>query len=237
MKALERGTRRPQGATEAAEGATGPAESAARAAENAPDAAESAADRGVLLPAERVLALSDGVFAVAATLLVVDVRLPRGLAAFDWDALGAISANILGYVISFLVAGQLWIAYQRKMRFVERVDMKAVWLNLLFLMVVAFIPFTTSTLSEYGNRQAVILYALVFIAASLMLAAFWLYLCRHPGWLKAGQDSEAHRRERRRGWLPPLVFLASIPIAFVDPDWAMYCWLLLAPLGMLMKRR
>ena len=175
-------------------------------------------------------------FAVAATLLVVDVRLPPGLATFDWMALGAISANILGYVISFLVAGQLWIAYHRKMRFVERVDIKAVWLNLLFLMVVAFIPFTTSTLSEYGNRQAVVLYALVFITASLMLSMFWLYLCRHPDWLNDAQDSEAHRRERRRGWLPPLVFLASIPIAFVNPDWAMYSWLLLAPLGMLARR-
>ncbi|MFP5405787.1 MAG: hypothetical protein ACLGHY_05445, partial [Gammaproteobacteria bacterium] len=107
----------------------------------------------------------------------------------------------------------------------------------LFLMIVAFIPFTTATLGKYGNRQAVILYAVVFVAASVMLSMLWFYIARHPAWLTGGQATDEHRRERNWGLLPPLVFLASIPIAFIDADWAMYSWLLLVPIAMLRRRR
>ncbi len=191
----------------------------------------------VLFPSERIIALSDGVFSVAATLLIMDVRLPASGSPFEWAAFTGIWPRVLGYAISFLVTGQFWIAYHRKMRFVERVDVRAVWLNLVFLMTVAFIPFSTSVLSEHGNRDAVVLYALTAIAASTMLLLLWLYIGRHSAWLHGGRATQEQQSERLRGLAPPLVFLVSIPIAFLDPDWAMYSWILLVPIVVLMARR
>lgn len=189
-------------------------------------------------PTERAAALSDGLFSIAATLLVIDVRLPPGEGAFHWAMLGQIAPRILGYLISFVVIGQLWIAHHRKLRVVERIDARGLWLNLLFLMFVAFIPFPTAVLSEHGNRDAVVLYALTIVAASSMLVLLWLHLGRHRAWLVQGPTQAAdHRRELQRTLLVPAVFLLSMPLAWVDPAWAMYSWLLLVPAALVLGRR
>ncbi len=189
-------------------------------------------------PTERAAALSDGVFAVAATLLVIDVRLPAGQGGFTFAMLGPIAPQILGYVISFLVTGQMWLAYHRKLQLVQRIDKRGLALNLLFLMCVAFIPFSTAVLSAHGTRDAVVLYALTIVAASAMLTLLWLHLRRHRDWLVAGPHAGVdHRREALRTLLVPAVFLLSIPLAWLDPDWAMASWLLLVPAALLVGRR
>ncbi len=189
-------------------------------------------------PTDRAAALSDGLFSIAATLLVIDVRLPPGEETFHWAMLGQIAPRILGYLISFLVIGQLWIAHHRKLRMVERIDARALWLNLLFLMLVAFIPFPTAVLSEHGNRDAVVFYAATIVAASSMLLLLWLHLGRHRDWLVQGPSLAAEfRREGRRTLLVPAVFLLSMPLAWLDPAWAMYSWLLLLPAALLLGRR
>ncbi len=188
-------------------------------------------------PTERAAALSDGLFSIAATLLVIDVRLPSGEGAFHWAMLGQVAPRILGYLISFLVIGQLWIAHHRKLRLVERIDARGLWLNLLFLMFVAFIPFPTSVLSEHGNREAVLLYALTIVVASSMLMLLWMHLGRHREWLVQGPALAAdYRREWRRTLLVPTVFLLSMPLAWLDPAWAMYSWLLLVPAALVLGR-
>lgn len=189
-------------------------------------------------PTDRAAALSDGLFSIAATLLVIDVRLPPGEETFHWTMLGQIAPRILGYLISFVVIGQLWIAHHRKLRMVERIDARALWLNLLFLMLVAFIPFPTAVLSEHGNRDAVVFYAATIVAASSMLLLLWLHLGRHRDWLVQGPSLAADvSREGRRTLLVPAVFLLSMPLAWLDPAWAMYSWLLLLPAALLLGRR
>ncbi len=189
-------------------------------------------------PTDRAAALSDGLFSIAATLLVIDVRLPPGEETFHWTMLGQIAPRILGYLISFVVIGQLWIAHHRKLRMVERIDARALWLNLLFLMLVAFIPFPTAVLSEHGNRDAVVFYAATIVAASSMLMLLWLHLGRHRDWLVQGPSLAADvSREGRRTLLVPAVFLLSMPLAWLDPAWAMYSWLLLLPAALLLGRR
>lgn len=189
-------------------------------------------------PTERAAALSDGLFSIAATLLVIDVRLPPGEGAFHWAMLGQIAPRILGYLISFVVIGQLWIAHHRKLRVVERIDARGLWLNLLFLMFVAFIPFPTAVLSEHGNRDAVVLYALTIVAASSMLILLWAHLGRHREWL-VQRDTlvEDLRRERLRTMVVPAVFLLSMPLAWHEPRWAMYSWIVLAPVAWVLGRR
>lgn len=187
---------------------------------------------------ERLAALSDGLFSIAATLLIIDVRLPPGEAPFQWSALADIAPKLLGYVISFLVIGQLWVAHHGKLHLVARLDTRGLWLNLLFLMFVAFIPFPTAILSEHANRDAVVLYALTIVAASTLLAVLWLHIGRQQAWLAPGGEVlERYRHERLRSLALPVVFLLSIPLAFFDPAWAMYSWLLLVPVAWWLARR
>ncbi|MBX3591024.1 MAG: DUF1211 domain-containing protein [Burkholderiaceae bacterium] len=189
-------------------------------------------------PTERAAALSDGLFSIAATLLVIDVRLPAGAGEFRWAMLAEIAPRILGYLISFLVIGQLWVAHHRKLRLVERIDARGLWLNLLFLMFVAFIPFPTAVLSEHGNRDAVVLYALTIVAASSMLILLWAHLGRHRAWLVQRDTlAEDVRREGLRTMVVPAVFLLSMPLAWHEPRWAMYSWIVLAPVAWLLGRR
>lgn len=187
-----------------------------------------------LFGTERIAALSDGVFSIAATLLVLDVRLAPGT-EFRWAELATIAPHLLGYVISFLVIARMWLVQHRLLRPLEQLDARALWLALLFLMLVAFVPFPTSVLAEHGNRDAVVLYAATIIALSLLLTAFGAYVGRHPEWLREGEDGD-YRREGSRRWAVPAVFALSIPIAWLDPNWAMALWVLLVPIGLVLRR-
>ncbi len=92
-------------------------------------------------------------------------------------------------------------------------------------------------LSEYGNRDAVVLYAATIVAASSLLMLLWLHLGRHRDWLVQGPTLAAGlRRERQRTLMVPAVFLLSMPLAWLDPAWAMYSWLLLLPAALVVGR-
>lgn len=183
------------------------------------------------LSLERAVALSDGVFSIAATLLIIDVRLPHPGVPFSWSMLVEIGPRLLGYVISFLVIGQMWVAHHRKLRLVERLDIRALWLNLLFLMFIAFLPFPTAVLSEHADRDAVVFYALTIASAALMLLALWLYIGRHGDWFAADDWAARFAHERTRTVALFGVFLLSAPIAFVDVTAAMLSWILVAPVA------
>ena len=178
---------------------------------------------------ERLVFFSDAVFAIAITLLVLEIRLPAGFGSLDDSALlAALLAAwqpVLAYGISFLVIGSFWMAHHRKFQFIRRYDRRLIWLNLLVLMVTAFLPFPTSILSENSNRVATIFYALTVITAGLLFTAMWLYACRH------GLTIPLHPREVRfetiRSLITPAVFLLSIGLAGIDADLAKYSWLLI----------
>ena len=132
------------------------------------------------LPVGRIDAFSDGVFAIAATLLVLDIGL-RGDP--EQDMLGALLAawpSYLAYVISFLTIGWVWIGHTAITAHIAHADGMFARLNLLLLLVVAFLPFPTSVMAEYvGHRDpervAVLLYGATLLAISLLLGGLWRY--------------------------------------------------------------
>lgn len=112
----------------------------------------------------RLEAFSDGVFAIAITLLVLDINLPNGNGplidrlAHQWPALGA-------YAVSFLIIGMVWMNHHSMLFFIRRVDRPLMLFNLLLLMNVSFIPFPTHVLAEamstgHGERTAAVFYGL-----------------------------------------------------------------------------
>jgi uncharacterized membrane protein len=116
------------------------------------------------LELERVVFFSDAVFAIAITLLVIDLKLPETADMASergaWLALAATIPRLGGFVISFLVIGAYWVGHHRMFRYITRCDVSLLWRNLLLLMCVAFLPFPTSVFSEHLRGQMpIVLYA------------------------------------------------------------------------------
>jgi uncharacterized membrane protein len=177
---------------------------------------------------ERLVFFSDAVFAIAITLLALEIRLPvldGGLTNAELtSSLLALWPKYLGYSISFLVIGFIWIGHHRKFRFITHFDSNLLLLNLLLLMVIAFIPFPASVISEYGNRTATIFYALVMILAGLLSAIIWIYSSFQNRLIDPTVDLRYRRKETWGPLLMSVIFLISIGIAYLNDDLAKASW-------------
>ncbi len=161
------------------------------------------------LALERVLFFSDAVFAIAITLLVIEIRvpaLPHGAADGEiGGALLGIIPRIIGFVISFFLIGQTWVEHHRIGRQLAGQDRGLLWKNLGFLFFVAVMPFSTALLSEHHlSPLANVVYALIFAGLGLAKTAFWRHAVSHM--LVDGETDES-RSIGRRVWATPLVAL------------------------------
>jgi uncharacterized membrane protein len=190
---------------------------------------------------ERLLFFSDAVFAIAITILVLDIRLPAGEEAFTNAQLVAqllgIWQKYLAYIISFLVIGSFWISHHRKFRYIRRYDRNLLTLNLLLLMAIAFIPFPTSVISENGFRSATIFYALSIIVSGLMSVALWWYATRRNRLTDAPMDAGLQRQLFLAPLITIAVFALSIGIAFINNNLARFSWFLIFPISLYMRRK
>jgi uncharacterized membrane protein len=181
---------------------------------------------------ERIIFFSDAVFAIAITLLALEIRLPEdAVSAEIGTAMVAIWGKYLSFLISFLTIGGFWIGHHRKFRHIERYNMRFMWLNLLALLCITFLPYPTALVGSYGDQPApVVFYALWINVTALAFWALWQYAVRR-GLVSAGLDPAVIRRESRRSLTPIPIFLLSIPIAFIQPYAAEALWVVvvLAP--------
>jgi uncharacterized membrane protein len=185
---------------------------------------------------ERTVAFSDGVFAIAITLIVLSIDVPDLSSGADLGAaLRDLGPNFLAYFIGFAVIGLFWINHHRFFEQLERFDFRLLWLNLLFLSLVCLLPFTTDVLGTYDRESvAVALYALNVGAASLVDALMTAFALRNR--LARADVQRAWRFVMVMNLIPPAIFLGSIPIAYLDPHLAMWSWLLLAIVPRLLRR-
>ena len=195
-------------------------------------AGKPASSEGDQLGLERLLFFSDAVFAIAITLLALEIRLPSLEDSLTNDQLFqqllAIWPKYFSYALSFFVIGAFWMGHHRKFRFILRYDTNLILLNLLLLMGVAFIPFPTAVIGENENRTATIFYALVMAIAGLLNAAIWIYASHRNRLIEPSFTPQQRRRETLRTLVVPGVFLLSIALAFINPIIAIYSWLLVA---------
>jgi uncharacterized membrane protein len=132
---------------------------------------------------ERLAALSDGVFAVGMTLLVLDLRVPAMEAIHSesdlWHALLKLSPRLLMYFMSFLTLGIFWNGQQTQLNYFERVDRDLTWIHLAFLVFITLLPFSTQLLAEFiGYRTALLVYWLNILVPGVILYISW----RYAGW-------------------------------------------------------
>ncbi len=184
----------------------------------------------------RIVAFSDGIFAIAITLLVLGLTVPEGVDDLT-RALLDNSGDFLAYAVSFAVLGRHWLAHHRFFAALERFDGRLMALNLLYLAWIALVPFASQVLGDYGDTtDAVVLYAINMILVSGSFYAQLVYSYR-AGLLRP----EAREFERRRNGPISLVivgvFAASIPLAFASVLAAELLWILTFFIGRQVVRR
>jgi uncharacterized membrane protein len=176
----------------------------------------------------RVLAFSDGVYAIAITLLVLSIDLPRLSIGDDTgqmlDALGDKHAQIISYAISFAVIGRYWLAHHQFFSRLRALDGGLIAINLVCLAVIAFLPFPTDVLGNYfSNPIAVALYALTVAAISGLEVAMF-NRAHNRDLLDPRLTEEVFRWSRAAASAPVIFFLVSVPVAFLSSGLAALCW-------------
>jgi uncharacterized membrane protein len=188
----------------------------------------------------RLLALSDGVIAIVITLLVLEITVPEipvgspisvlpDLILEEWN-------EFFGFVLSFLVIASYWVNHRRIFVHIEKHDKGIVWLNLLFLLMVAFVPFASSVFATYPDQFGVMFLAGTLALTGFSLALLWLYASRKQ-LVEEGLASRAVEIQAARFLASPFVFVLSIIVAAFNPGFGILTWLLLVPINAALQSR
>ncbi len=172
---------------------------------------------------DRLTLFSDGVFAIAITLLAIEIRiphLPRDAGTAAWlAALRELLPSFLSFAFSFLVVGMIWMQHLKLLSLIVRVDRALLWWNLLLLMSVAFLPFASALLGQTAPNPV----PFVFYGACLLLTALLKSACAlaalRPPLLDPHAPPDAVLGERRGTLIMPLAALAALLLAFALPGW------------------
>ncbi|MEU4485387.1 TMEM175 family protein [Streptomyces purpurascens] len=188
---------------------------------------------------DRLLTLADGVFAIAITLLVLDLYVPRGLDTAQYDqALRRLLPDLGAYALSVTVLGSFWHDHRRIFREVREVDGQVITLSIAGLGVAALVPFPTRLLAEYGDQPvSVAVYAGAVAALGAGHLALAALLAKRP-WLRGGTPSEAGTTLYLvDSATMVVVFAVTAPLALVMGPHAMWLWLVLVPVRFVLGRR
>ncbi len=181
------------------------------------------------LALDRIIFFSDAVFAIAITLLALELRVPEmpinQVATQMPRELAAMTPKFISFILSFLIIGSYWAAHHRDFQYIKRYDQRLIWINLLLLMFVAFLPFPTAMLGNYPAQQfTVTLYAACLALMGFVRAWLWWYASKNYRLIDRELDPRRIARLNRRGLIVPLIFLLSIVVAMSNPLVAMWSW-------------
>jgi len=171
----------------------------------------------------RIETFSDGVFAIAITLLIIEVGVPHAEGAESLsDKLAHLWPSYLGYAISFLVIGTVWANHHNRFRLVARSDHILLFVNIVFLMCVAFIPFPTALLAEYIREEeyrttAVAVYTGTLAITAVFFTVLWLYAAGNYRLVDRSVDPLLLHAMTRRYVFGMLLYILAFALAFVSP--------------------
>jgi uncharacterized membrane protein len=184
---------------------------------------------------DRVQAFSDGVFAIAITLLILpltDAQVRDGHVVED---LMALQHQFLALVLSFAVVGRFWLLHHDDLAWMTSAGRRMLVANLVFLFFIVLLPFPTALLGDGDSAAATMIYALALIATSLSGLAVWW--CAERDGVVRGERAVRWGRGKYWGTAAVVIgFLPSLPLALVSPMWARISWALAFPLGLLADR-
>lgn len=171
----------------------------------------------------RVEALSDGVFAVAITLLVLELKVTEQDAEGGlWHALGRLWPSYLAYAVSFAMIGIMWVNHHAIFSRLALVDRSLMYANLALLAVVSFVPFPTAIVADFirddrNARAAAMFYGGVGVALGLAFTLMWGHISHHDDLLKPGLTNQGARRQYRQSAMGMCSYFIGIAVASVSP--------------------
>jgi uncharacterized membrane protein len=167
----------------------------------------------------RVLALSDGVFAIIVTLLVLEVRVPELSQGHSLNqALAELRPSLTAFVISFILAGMYWVAHRDLFALIRRTDRGLVWLNILYLLPLCLLPFGAGLIGRYEEEPVALrIYGLLLVLIACMRVVIWLYATNRPHLLWQPLDHRQRRAGLALNLLPGLVYLLAFLVAEAAP--------------------
>ncbi len=172
----------------------------------------------------RIEAFSDGVFAIAITLLIIEIGIPHVVGTESLtDKLLELWPSYLGYAISFLVIGIVWANHHNRFRLILRSDHILLFLNIVFLMCVAFIPFPTALLADYmagtdeHRTTAAAVYSGTLAVTAVFFTILWLYAAGNYRLVDRAVDPHLLRAMTRRYVFGMILYILAFALAFVSP--------------------
>jgi uncharacterized membrane protein len=168
----------------------------------------------------RLEAFSDGVFAVAITLLILEINVPEG--ANLWHQLKEEWPSFASFFVSFWVIGIIWVNHHGVLDHLKRATRPVLYLNLLVLMTVVFIPFSTALMADHlksgaDERAAALVYALTFFAMGVAFALLWTYIMGHRRELGVQIPDEEVRRTSIAFMIGNPIYAIAVIMAFISP--------------------
>ena len=191
----------------------------------------------------RLEAFSDGVFAIAITLLVLEIKIEPSQYEHLWRALAHEWPAYLAFVTSFFTIGGVWLAHHGLFARLEAIDPVLMRMNILLLMAVSFLPFPTALMaealqeSESAERAAVVVYGGVALVIEFLGAAMWRYAASQPGLLpQDGAPLPEHAQRRSRGVRGALYGIALFLGILLVPRLAAFGYFFVAAVAVLSAR-
>ncbi len=184
------------------------------------------------LSTSRIEALTDGIFAVAMTLLVFGIAVPTATEVAGGDPVAVLfqkqAVGLFVYALSFALLGVYWVGLHAQFQYIRRANRSLLWINILILLLISFIPFTTSFLVKYDNhRSAVIFYGAHIMAIGAVIYFHWWYAMRTPLIAGPGVDRHMVRAAANRVLFAPVISLIAIICSFITPIAGLICFALI----------
>ncbi|WP_457965989.1 TMEM175 family protein [Arthrobacter sp. D1-29] len=191
------------------------------------------------VPLERMVFFSDAVFAIALTLLALDLKVPAGIPPerLTAELIDGIP-ELIAFALSFVIIARVWMSHHTDFFRIRKFNPQLAWLNMLLLFFIVMVPATTSILSDYGGNASPwpsVLSAAAISGVYLTLAGMWTYAWRR-GLTDKTVDAQEHWRVFRGRMTAPAVFLLSIPAAFILTSNTPYLWFLILPAAFISRR-
>ncbi|HYM65608.1 MAG TPA: TMEM175 family protein [Candidatus Sulfotelmatobacter sp.] len=176
------------------------------------------------LKTNRIESFSDGVFAISITLLVLTIAIPQLTqtqvsSGLLFQSLINLWPKLLSFFISFIVIGIFWMGHIIMFNFIKRSDRVLLWLNVLLLLMVSFIPFPAALIGEYSSdKYAVILYGLTLTVLGFLYLFLWLYASHNFKLIDKSTKPEIIKKATYAVLVAPVSYLIAILIAFYNSN-------------------
>ncbi len=179
---------------------------------------------------QRVEALGDGIFAIAMTLMVLELKIPEWQDEVSnervWHYLQDLAPSLFAFALSFIILGIFWFAHRLEYIFISSSNRKLIWLNILFYFAICMIPFSAAMLGRYSEDQLVeVFYGVNLIVAAELLHWIWNYGTSIPELCEREVPKELRKEIQLLFVLAPAVYAVAIGISFVEPRWSFYFYL------------